>query len=129
MNEFVEKIKSFSKNLSHDLSSMVNELNCEKIPLTQAIELIKSHPHCHHSSQTLLGSVFNTYRIVVSTFSIHLETKGAKDDFILELSIFSDGKVIYSYKSYEAKSKKLKTISIPKALLNDELLQHNGLIH
>jgi hypothetical protein len=128
MNEFVEKIKSYTKHLSDDLSSMVTEFTCEKIPLTQAMELIKNHPHCLHSSQTLLGSVYNTYGIMLSPFAIHMETKGKKDDFIIELSIFSDGKGIYTYKSYEDKPKKLKSISIPKPLLN-ELLQPNGLLH
>ncbi|TYS17628.1 hypothetical protein FZC78_07135 [Rossellomorea vietnamensis] len=116
MNEFIERIKTFSKHLTHDFEEMIHDHSSEKIPFTNMPALIKRHDKTKHTSHKLLENVFHTYELDLFPYFLQLETKGDRDEFILQLTISSQEKTIYSYRSYEESAAKQKPVSIPAPL-------------
>lgn len=115
MNEFIERIKVFSKHLTHDIEEMIHP-SSEKIPFTDMLALIKRHDKTKHTCQKLLENVFHTYELDLFPYFLQLETKGDRNEFILQLTISSQEKTIYSYRSYEESASRQKPVSIPSPL-------------
>jgi hypothetical protein len=123
MTEFVEKIRSLSKHVSSDISTMIKDHLHEKIEFHELVALIKGHEKTKYSRRQLLGNVYTIYTLNLFPFSLHLEMKGESNPFILQLTISSQEKQVFSYNSYEDKSKKSKMIPLPKPLF-DTLAHH-----
>ncbi|EDL65859.1 hypothetical protein [Bacillus sp. SG-1] len=130
MNDFVAKIKDFSKHVSEDIGTIMKDFNNEKVEFADMVSLIIRHEKTTHMSQTLLGSVYNTYQLHLFPYYLHLETKGKMNESILQLMLHSQERELYCYRSYEAKSQKPKIVPVPEPLIN--LLktnQHSNKLH
>lgn len=130
MNDFVAKIKDFSKHVSEDIGTLMKDFNNEKVEFTDMVSLIISHEKTTHTSQTLLGNVYNTYQLQLYPYYLHLETKGKMNESILQLMLHSQERDLYCYRSYDAKSKNSKAVPAPEPLIN--LLktnQHSNQLH
>ncbi|MGM0844736.1 MAG: hypothetical protein ACQEUT_07135 [Bacillota bacterium] len=119
MNEFIEKIKTFSTHLTNDISAMIQEHTNEKIPFSEMAVLIIGHEKTKHTTQLLLQNSYHTYELNLFPYFLKLETKGEKNDFILQLTVSSQEKKIFSYNSYDGSTLNLNPISIPKSLLQE----------
>ncbi|MGD6803701.1 hypothetical protein FZC79_00285 [Rossellomorea vietnamensis] len=130
MNEFIERIKTFSKHLTHDIEEMIHDHSSEKIPFTDMPAIIIEHPKTKHTCQKLLENVFHTYELNLFPYFLQLETKGERSEFILQLTISSQEKTIYSYRSYEESAARRKPVSIPAPLWEELKVPFtSGVVH
>ncbi|WP_113930115.1 hypothetical protein [Bacillus sp. P14.5] len=128
MNQFIERIKAFSKNLTYDIADAIHEHTSEKIPFSDISEAITSHEKTKHTMKKLLENVYHSYELDLSPYFIKLETKGEQNEFILQLTISSQEKMIYSFRSYDESPAYQEIISVPAPLwekINDPLTQKN----
>ena len=84
------------------------------IRIRDLASFILDHSDVKKSSQTLLGRVYNVYRLKIQGIILKLETKGQYDDYILELHAYEDGVKLFSYKAYEEEQSEKDKHTLPE---------------
>ncbi|MFA9559693.1 hypothetical protein ACERII_20495 [Evansella sp. AB-rgal1] len=102
MAEFLDQLKNFSKHLGKSVSDLFKKESKRPIQMEKLSWLIISNTGSKKTTKTLLGLIFNTYRLKVGPIELKLETKGKNDEQILELRATEEGEELFTYKSYEA---------------------------
>jgi hypothetical protein len=117
MTDLVERIRSFSKHLRDDIGTMLKEHQTEKIDFQEMTALVIGHEKTKHTSRNLLGTIYNTYQLNLFPYFIHLETKGRSDTFTLQLTLSTQEKELFSFKSYDEVNRNKKMVPVPEPLL------------
>lgn len=130
MNQLFQQIKSFTRHLGEEVVDLFHPHHGQpekKVKVDELLTFIYNHPFVIQEQKSMLGLLFNTYRIDFWPFHFQLETKGENNEQILELQIQSYGEVVYHYKSYDDQTHTLQdTIVLPtsvyKELVREEQL-------
>ncbi|WP_421384906.1 hypothetical protein ACOJQI_09085 [Bacillus salacetis] len=130
MKDFIGRVKRFSKHLTDDIETLVKNHNTEKVHIQELLPLIIGHEETKISTQDLLGNVYNTYQLDLFPYYLHLETKGKDNTFILQMTLSSQDKEIFSFKSYDETTRSHKLIPVPQPLLESlKLHQEKKILH
>ncbi|WP_078593415.1 hypothetical protein [Evansella clarkii] len=81
--------------------NLFNHDKAHKMRVRDIAGYMITYPDVKKTSKNLLGLTFNTYQVNLDSYSMKLETKGANDDYILELHLLQNGSEVFSYKAYE----------------------------
>ncbi|SDZ68204.1 hypothetical protein SAMN05421736_13223 [Evansella caseinilytica] len=101
MNDFLQQLKTFSTHLGKGVAELFKKQSGRNIQIRELASSIIVHPDTKKETKTLLGLLFHFYRLESGSVTFKLETKGANDEYILELHAVENGQELFSYKAYE----------------------------
>lgn len=101
MNEFLDKINTFTTMLGKSVGELFKHHTTRSITIEELSSLIINHKTVQVTKKELLGLVFNFYTLQIDDIVLILETKGNKNEQILEIKIRDNENTLFSFKSYE----------------------------
>lgn len=101
MGQLFKQLTSYTKKLRQNMSDLFNKESSTRVEVEDLVSIIATNKNSHHSQDTLLGLVFNTYTLTFDTFQCKVETKGMNNEQFLEFTVQSFGEKVFSYKGYE----------------------------
>lgn len=86
----------------------------DKLSIDDVASYIKKHTNTVKTSRHLLGIDLHEYTLKENSLHFILETKGSSSEKILSLTILTEGKPLFKYKSYNPTFSSTMTVSLPE---------------
>ena len=131
MNNFMEQFKNFTKHVSEEVKEIFKHESVEAISLNNFSSFVITHPNSRKIEQEMLDLTFNTYHLTINPYHVRLETKGKRNEQVLELTIWTTESTIITFDGYEHEGPVgEEIIHIPKSVY-DALMksQSDQLLH
>ncbi|RBW70931.1 hypothetical protein [Bacillus taeanensis] len=109
---FYSKVKQAVEETAHKVKDKAGVYKQrETVTIAEVSEMIQHHSESRVKKRTMLGLTYRFYKLTLENITFEMETKGAFNEELLCLSIYTEDAILLTYRSYENKRNKHEPIS------------------